>query len=260
MFPDNLDDVTEILKGKVGRYVFISTLSVYPMGEASFWKNVVSEDSPILPCTPEQRSDKDVMATYGEKKAECERVLQSKEWLDSISFRPGLIYGRYDYTDRFYYWLYKIKTQEKVLIPNNGKDLFTHTHSEDLAAALESSINAEKHERVYNAVTHSAVSFRHLFETAMEFIGKKPEFISASAEFLTENNVNPWADLPLWLGGIDVVLSNERMLRDFQVKFMSFDESVKHSIDYYSALGWPSCKYGLDSDREAALIRKLVRE
>jgi len=260
MFPDNLDEITEILQGKVGRYVFISTLSVYPMGEASFWKDAVNEDSPILPCTPEQRIDKDVMSTYGEKKAECERILQSKEWLDSISFRPGLIYGRFDYTDRFYYWLYKIKTQKKVLIPDDGKDKFTHTHSIDLAMILQSSIDAEKHERVYNAVTHSPVSIKHFLDTAKELIGTSPEFINASSEFLSENNVNPWAELPIWLGGIDVVLSNERMLRDVQVKFLNFEESVGSTIEYYSSLGWLQCKYGLDADRETALMRKLGKE
>ena len=89
MYPVNLDEITEMLKGKVGRYIFISTASVYPMSDPEFWKEPVKEDAQTLPCTPEQKVDPDVGATYGEKKAECERILLNKDWQSLCAGQVG---------------------------------------------------------------------------------------------------------------------------------------------------------------------------
>ena len=240
MFPASVERITEMLKGKIGRYIFVSTASVYPMDDAEFWHSPVKEDATILPCTPEQAADKDVLATYGQKKAECERILLSKEWLDAIIFRPGLIYGRFDPTDRFYYWLYKVNSQDKILIPDSGKDKFNATYSEDFAALIKSAINVENHRKVYNAETHDAVTLKEYIDIACRSLGKNPELINTSSEFLEENKVQPWSDLPVWLGGMNLVLDISKAQRDFPVKYHSFEDSVKGCIDYYSSL---NCRY-----------------
>jgi len=257
MFPDNLEDITRMLKGKAGRYIFISTGSVYPMDNPEDWLEPKKEDALILPCTPEQRKDLDVMSTYGQKKAECERVLLAADWLDAIIFRPALIFGRYDPTDRFYYWLYKVQTQDKILIPDNGADKCTNTYSEDFAMLIKRAIDVENHHKVYNASTHDEVSLKEYIYTASELLGKKPEFVNASAEFLEENKVNPWGDLPMWLGGSNLILDNSKAIRDFDIKFHSFPDCLKGCIDYYSSLGWPEPKYGISAEREKELMEKL---
>jgi 2'-hydroxyisoflavone reductase len=258
MFPDNLDKVTELLKGKAGRYIFVSTASVYPMDDPGFWKLPMAESAPTLPCTTEQRKDKNVMATYGQKKAECERVLLSKEWLDVIIFRPGLIYGRYDPTDRFYYWLYKVKKQDKVLVPEDSSDKFTNTYSEDFTSLIKSAIDTVKHNKIYNAETHAAVSLKELLDISCRLFERKPEFINASAKFLETNSVQPWADLPVWLGGMNLVLDYSKALKDFPVSFHSFEDSVKGCIEYYSSLNWTVPKYGLSAEKEQELINSLT--
>jgi 2'-hydroxyisoflavone reductase len=53
MFPDNLDEITEMLNGKLSRYIFVSTASVYPMDDPEKWIEPVTEEAEILPCTPE---------------------------------------------------------------------------------------------------------------------------------------------------------------------------------------------------------------
>ncbi len=257
MMPDNLDTITGLLKGKAGRYIFVSTVSVYPMDDPSFWKSPVKEDDKTLDCTPEQRKDPDVMATYGQKKAECERILLADSALDAIIFRPGLIYGRYDYTDRFYYWLYKVEKQDKVLMPDGGKDRFTNTYSDDFAQLIQKAIDVKTHNKVYNAVTHQPVSIREYLDTSCRMLNRNPEFVNASLEFLEENKVGAWSDLPVWLGGMDLVVDYSRALKDFPVSFHSFGDSLKGCIEYYSSLGWPEPKTGMPADRETALLKKL---
>ena len=258
MMPDNLEKIVGLLKGKAGRYIFVSTVSVYPMDDPGFWKSPVKEDDGTLDCTPEQRKDPDVMATYGQKKAECERILTANDWLDSIIFRPGLIYGRYDYTDRFYYWLYKVEKQDRVLMPNEGKDKFTNTYSEDFAQLIQKAIDVKTHNKIYNAVTHKPVSIKDYLDASCKLLDKSPKFIKASLKFLEENEVGAWSDLPVWLGGMDLVVDFSRALKDFPVSFHSFNDSLKGCIEYYSSLGWPEPKTGLPEDRETALLEKLA--
>jgi len=258
MFPDNLEEILNILKGKVGRYIFISTLSVYPMDDPEFWKNPVDEDARVLECTPEQRKNPDVNSTYGEKKAECERILLGRDDLDFIIFRPGLIYGRYDYTDRFYYWLYRAKAVSKILMPDNGKERFTATHSEDFAKLIEAAIWVDKHNKLYNAVTHSPVSLKHYVEESAKLLDTKPELINAGKKFIENENLVPWADLPAWVGSMDLCVDNSRAIKDFPVKFVSFNSSLKSCIDYYSSLNWPEPKTGLSTEREIELVQKLI--
>lgn len=258
MFPDNLEEIIDMLKGKIGRYIFISTLSVYPMDDPGFWKNPVNEDARTLECTEEQRKDPDVNSTYGEKKAECERIFLRRDDIDSIIFRPGLIYGRYDYTDRFYYWLYRAKAVSKILMPEEGKERFTATHSEDFANLIESAVNIDKHNRLYNAVTHSPVTLRHYVEESAKLLDTKPEFINATKEFIENEKLVPWADLPAWAGSMDLCVDNSRAVKDFPVKFLSFEDSLKSCVDYYSSLNWPVPKAGISIEKEKELVQILT--
>ncbi len=256
MFPVNLDEITDMLKGKAGRYIFVSTASVYPMDDPEFWKEPVKEDAQTLPCTEEEKTDPDVMPTYGQKKAECERILLRKEWLDAVIFRPGLIYGRYDYTDRFYYWLYRVYNNKKILVPDGGKEKFTATYSEDFAELIRAAIDTERHNKVYNASTHKPVSIKTYIDDASELLGRSPELISVSREFTEQNELSPWGDLPVWVGALEMSMDNSQALNDFPVKFRSFKESLKGCIDYYSSLGWKAPIAGLSVEREMELIEK----
>lgn len=260
MYPVNLDEITESLKGKAGRYIFISTASVYPMNDPEFWKEPVKEDAEALPCSYEQKINPDVNSTYGEKKAECERILLGKDWLDSIIFRPGLIYGRYDYTDRFYYWLYKVHNNSRVLLPEGGKESFTATYSEDFAELINAAINSGNHNRVYNAVTHKPVTLKQYINDACVLTGKTPDLVNASGEFIEENKIQPWADLPVYVGAINMWLDNSKALNDFPVFFHTFHESVKKCVDYYASLGWKAPAAGLSDEREEELVKLAVSQ
>ncbi|MBE2217661.1 MAG: NAD-dependent epimerase/dehydratase family protein [Ignavibacteria bacterium] len=255
MFPVNLDEITESLKGKAGRYIFVSTCSVYPMDDPEMWKVPVDESTETLPCTEEQKVDPDILPTYGQKKAECERILLAKDWLDTIIFRPGLIYGRYDYTDRFYYWLHRAHSVNPILLPEEGREKFTATYSEDFAALIRSAIDIKSHNKVYNAVTHSPVSLKEYLDESCRQLGTSPEFVNVNMDFIEKNELQPWGDLPAWVGAMELVLDYSKALRDFPVKFHTFNESLKGCIDYYSSLSWKVPVAGLTPEREQELIK-----
>ena len=85
-----------------------------------------------------------------------------------------------------------------------------------------------------------------------------PAYVNAPVEFLKENNVTEWADLPIWTGDeFDLVLDNSKLLNDFKTQLSTFTESVEKTIAYFDTLGWNEGKYGLRAEREKELIKTL---
>ena len=256
-YPDNLEMIISLLEGKVGRYIFISTGNVYSFETMEKLNRPIDESVETDTCTPEQGKEKGLMKFYGNKKAECERILLSKHWLDTIILRPSLIYGRFDPTDRFYYWLYRAKKRDKILLPENGKTLFTNTYSEDLAKLIVEAIDIDKHRKVYNAPTHQPVSIKELLQTTCSILKTSPEILNAPAEFLDKYDIMQWQDIAMWIHGFDMLFDNKRLKEDFKTQFHSFTESVAKTIDYYSSEGWKLPQYGISPGKEDELIEKL---
>jgi 2'-hydroxyisoflavone reductase len=257
-YPDNVEMIADLLEGKVGRYIFISTGNVYSMETMEKINGPIDESVDTELCTPEQRMNKDPMNFYGNKKAECERILLALDWLDVIIFRPSLIFGRYDPTDRFYYWLYRAKNNQRILMPEEGKSLFTNTYSEDFAKIIQEAIFLENHRKVYNASTHQPVSIKEFLQATFSLLDTSPEIINASLQFLDKYNIQQWQDLPMWISGFDMQFDNKRLREDFSTKLSSFEVSVEKTIEYYASEGWKIPRYGLSLEKETELIRNLV--
>lgn len=248
-YPVSFGKLLNDLKGKVGRYVFVSTISVYDLGKVI--GRTIDESEPLLACSEEQKTSA-LPDAYGEKKAEMERLLMDCEWLDKILLRPSLVYGKYDFTDRFYYWLWRAKFAGQMALPDKGHDVTSITYVNDLADLIIASIDVEKHHTVYNAATHT-VSLRQLAETCAGELGTNPELISVSARQIADAGLHAWQDIPLWLNGsMDISLT--RVQNDFGVQFTPFNETVKDTIRFYEGLEWPACKAGMKPEQEALLL------
>jgi len=253
-WPISLEKSLEQLKGKVGKYVYISTSSHYIFDEES--NTPLVEDDEIVSCTPAQKIDNGY-ETYNERKAACERALQKQDWLDFTILRPGLIIGNYDPTDRLYYWFYKLQTQKEILWPNKGKDLLSYTNVKDLVKIILAAIEQPNSFSVYNASTINArlVDF---VTPAQAMLNKQPTLIHADPNFLMENEIQQWTDMPLWLNGDFLTVNNQRVVNDFDLTFSSIEKITEELIAYYSyGLKWRAPKYGLSADREKELIDQL---
>jgi 2'-hydroxyisoflavone reductase len=102
----------EVLKSNVGRYVYISSISVY----SNFSKVGINESDPVGKIddeAPEEITEE----TYGPLKALCERAVQDIYSERALIIRPGLIVGPHDPTDRFTYWPVRVARGGEVLAP-----------------------------------------------------------------------------------------------------------------------------------------------
>src|SRR5689334_23188611 len=87
----------DLLRGRVGRYLFVSSLSVYARSD----RPGLDEHAEVAQL--EDPATEEVLAHYGALKAACEAAVRARFGLATTIVRPGLIVGPYDATDRFGY-------------------------------------------------------------------------------------------------------------------------------------------------------------
>jgi 2'-hydroxyisoflavone reductase len=253
-FPESLRQIISNLDKSFKRYIFISTSSVYDnIVEKSILRN---EKSPILDCNYKESLDTS-LETYGKRKAECERILTQSNLKYTI-LRPALVYGVYDNTDRFYYWLYQIKKEHKLLLPNYGKNLFSVTYVKDLIQVIIKSLYKENGNNIYNVTTYPSLSISELIDIASQLLNKQPKIYNCGTEFLNDNNISEWKDLPLWLDCDYYTYDNTKVLRDLKLKITEFKDSVSKTIEYYDRLDWKVPKFGISEKTKNELIEKIT--
>jgi len=151
-YPASLMRTLELINKDVKQYIYISTISVYSLKnyDGTFG---IPESYEQVSFTEEEAIDIS-MKTYGKRKAACKVVLNEAEWLNKIIFRPSVIYGKYDPTDRFYYWLKKIKDSAGTILPDGGRHDLSLTFADDLVRLILSSLDGELASGTYNCSTH----------------------------------------------------------------------------------------------------------
>jgi 2'-hydroxyisoflavone reductase len=112
--PRHVRDSVELLADRCERYIYISTVAVYP-DEAG----VFPEDAPLAPLSDPAVEDV-TWETYGSLKAECDRIVREKLGARATVVRPTYIVGPGDTTDRFTYWVDRLHRGGKVVGPAHG--------------------------------------------------------------------------------------------------------------------------------------------
>ena len=118
----------ERLRSRVGRYVFISTGSVYqPAAEGP-----LHESFPLL-----AEAAEDVVQvtneTYGPLKVTCERIVQDAYADRATILRPQIVAGPHDPTGRHTYWVQRSIQPGETLLPGDGSDAVQVVDARDIA-------------------------------------------------------------------------------------------------------------------------------
>lgn len=131
--------------GDTGRYLFISTGSVYTRDGAA---DHMTESSPRL--APYRESEIIDGETYGPLKVACEDDVQARWGARASIVRPGIVSGPHDSTDRFTYWVRRAAKGGRVAVPGRLDQPVQVVDSRDLARLvtivleqdLETTVNA----------------------------------------------------------------------------------------------------------------------
>lgn len=109
--PRHVRDTATLLQGRVARYAFVSTMSVYDRNRPGR----VDERWPMLPL--QDPDDETQAGRYGVLKAECDRIVRATYGRRATVVRPTFVLGPGDDTDRFAYWLARVGAGGTVLGP-----------------------------------------------------------------------------------------------------------------------------------------------
>lgn len=256
-------DVGQVLQGRVGRYVYISTLSAYDMAGVTR----LDEDTPLLPyregdplaVTPEiygQRGG----ALYGPMKAAAEA--EARKWFgeDAVIVRPGLIVGPGDGTDRFTYWPVRLARGGDVVAPGDGNDPVQVIDVRDL---MEWTVRlAEEGTRG----TFNGVGPRSPLTMAGELYGIRGALSGdldlrihwVPAEVLQANEVRPWSEMTTWFGpGSYLPRASNRRAVEAGLTFRSLAETTVDTLAWFRSLPaerQASMRAGLAPEKEARVL------
>ncbi|HJW39035.1 MAG TPA: NAD-dependent epimerase/dehydratase family protein [Candidatus Udaeobacter sp.] len=247
-------DAAQILKGNVERYVFVSTISVY--GEV---KTGPDENAPVEKyegADPYKETLEAMKAggykTYGPLKALSEK--EAERWFPgkTLIIRPGLIVGPRDETDRFTYWPVRIDRAGEVLAPGSPADPVQFIDARDLAEwTIRMAENRET--GIYNATGPTKPSgIGAMLGGIKSALRSDAKFTWVSEDFLTDQKVQPWSDMPVWTGK-DSGLARAKIDRALSkgLTFRPLAETARDTLVWFKSL---------PQDRQAKLHAGLTPE
>ena len=251
-------DAGQVLHGKVGHYVFISTISVY-----------AGDDRPGSDETaPTQTFDGDPLAQrtagpelYGPMKAASEKEAERQFPGMTTIIRPGLIVGPGDATDRFTYWPVRLARGGEIAAPGDGTDPVQFIDARDLAE-WTIRMAEQRLAGVYNAVGPARpLTTRAMLAGIGKAVHSTGSLTWIPTAFLDAEKIQAWSDMPVWVPGQGETAGFAR--RDIRraltagLTFRPLAATAADTLAWFQTLPadrQAKLKAGLTPERERALL------
>jgi len=244
----------ELLRAS-GHYLFVSSGSVY----AEPYTPGYDESAPTVQL--EDPDSEEVLEDYGALKAACEEDVVREAFPEAhTNVRAGLIVGPHDGSGRFTYWPLRIAAGGEALAPAPPERLVQFIDVRDLGAWLVTA--CEKRVAGTFNVTGEPVELADVLAACPG----DAKVVWVEEEFLLEQGVGPWMELPLW-----VPRSEEAFLQMSVAKAMAaglrlrpLEETARDTLAWARETGAQlvtETQYGtagLDPAREAELLRAVT--
>lgn len=251
-FPRIVRMSAEALKDSVGRYCFISSISVY-----TDLSSPPSEETPVGKIEDET-FEEITGENYGPLKALCEDAIREVFGDRTLIVRPGLIVGPYDPSDRFTYWPLRFARGGDVLVPDQKQQPVQVIDVRDLAAWI---LSLFEHgiSGTFNATGPvEPLSLEEFLTLGVPAIGEECRFVWVDPAFLEEQKVEPWSDLPVVLPfdgeSWNMSLSNIDRALETGLTFRPLSETYCDTLAWARERGEVVMKAGLTQEREAELL------
>jgi 2'-hydroxyisoflavone reductase len=249
----------ELLSESVDHYTFVSTLNVY----AEPGESRVDENSALASMEDEtvEVIDGD---TYGPLKALCEEAVTEAMAAGTANgrallVRSGLIVGPYDPSDRFTYWPHRVAAGGEVLAPGEPMAPVQFVDVRDIARwviqAVEAGLTGP-----YNVTGPDySLTMETFLDSCRQVSGSGATFTWVSEEFLLENEVAAYTEMPLWLpadsSGLATVNCGKAV--GGGLVFRPLAETIADTLQWQASrpqdYKW---RAGMASEREAMLLHE----
>jgi 2'-hydroxyisoflavone reductase len=246
----------QLLSTACDQYAFISSISVY-----NDFSKEIDESSEVGKLTDE--SVEEVTGeTYGPLKALCENEVKSFFPEGALIIRPGLIVGPNDPTDRFTYWPIRISRGGDVLVPDSDHPV-QFIDVRDLAA-FTLTLLEERKAGTYNVTgPKNQLRFKEFLEKCKSTTISDATFAAIPNEFLQEQKVGYWMDLPLYIPESDenmkcfLTVPIQKAL-DNGLQIRPISETIQDTVawDLSRNISFGDRKAGLHPEKEEEVLKK----
>ena len=192
-FPRMVDASARLLAPKVGRYIYISSISAYDENPA----NGGDENTKLATLAdPTVETMGAQFENYGGLKVLCERAAAAAFADRAAIVRPGYIVGPGDPTDRFTYWPMRIAQGGEVLAPGSPDDPLQWIDVRDLADWLVK-LAEEGTTGTFNAVGPTA-RWGDVLDTCVRAAHNDAKLEWVPAPWLADNGMGDEDAFPIW--------------------------------------------------------------
>jgi 2'-hydroxyisoflavone reductase len=247
----------DLLKDSVGLYFYVSSRSAYadysavPMTAAH--PTYTYETAGVEPGAEN--------LPYGLRKALCEREALRFFGDRATIFRPALIIGPGDLTDRFTYWPVRIHRGGEILSPGDPSDPCQIIDARDLCEWMIR-MAEDGNTGIYNALGPAIPRpMEQLLYGIRAVTTAEATFTWVPAEFLAEHRVRAYSDMPVWqppgpgregFARFDITPEVEKGLT-----FRPLATTTADTLEYYFSRPeeeQAELRAGLDPEREAEVL------
>lgn len=254
--PENLQQVAEKLRASSPYYLFISSCSVY-----DHEKDQVGEDESALLLNVDDFTQSDhnnpSMEFYGLRKLLCEQVVRQNFKRHAI-LRPGLIVGPHDTTFRFPYWIQRLSQGGEVLAPGSSSTPTQFIDAKDIAHWICHLIKNPSFGD-FNVVGDK-ITFGDFFQAAKNVMETDFQITYAPEEFLQEQQVGCWMELPLWVyPAMDIFLRRSNLrAKSAGLTISALEQTIAQTWQWLKdSQNLPNNEYNLKPEKEFQLLELL---
>ena len=199
-FPADVERSAQLLAPAAGRYLFVSSRSVY----ADHSVPGADETAPLGELPAGAPTDAITGESYGPLKVGCERAAEAAFPGRTVILRPGLIVGPHDPTGRFTYWPVRVAGGGDVLAPAPSGQPLQVIDGRDLATFALDLLERDAAGTFDVVSPDGMLTFAGLIAACIAASGSDAHIEWVDERFLLDHEVAPWTELPLWTPGDDM--------------------------------------------------------
>lgn len=246
--PHRVQASLDALRGAVGTYLYVSSVSVYAGPE------VADEGAARAPW--DGSSGPVTEDNYGGYKARCEDLVTEAFPQESALLRLGLVVGPYDESGRYNVIVQRLARGGEVLAPGPREapvQLIDGRDAGRFAVGL-----LERGGRGAFNLTGPTLSMEDALEQTRQGTASDAHFTWAAHDWMLAQEIKPWEDIPLWTAPEDQWMwrvPNTRATAHGLV-CRPLSESARDALAWERGRETPT-RDGLAPERERALLERL---